>query len=164
MGRTRRRAGARGCGSPLLKLNLPKTSREAFRVYIGQATATLQAGDARRAAELLDEAENAGELADIDAFAAYLMLKGDVSAALGEHENSVHHLQLAVEISRKRRDPYALWRQLLYYGYGLQSAGRVRAAMATTKRRSPLRTNAASPGSGRFRFPVQRSARTRSAT
>jgi DNA-binding CsgD family transcriptional regulator/tetratricopeptide (TPR) repeat protein len=60
-----------------------------------------------------------------------LMLKGDVSAALGEHENSVHHLQLAVEISRKRRDPYALWRQLLYYGYALQSAGRVRAAMAT---------------------------------
>jgi tetratricopeptide (TPR) repeat protein/DNA-binding CsgD family transcriptional regulator len=113
----------------ILRLNLPKTSREAFRIYIGQATATLQAGDAVRAAELLDEAENAGELADIDAFAAYLMLKGDVSAALGEHEQSIHHLQLAVEISRKRRDPYALWRQLLYFGYALQAAGRVRAAM-----------------------------------
>ena len=122
---------ARKAAGALLRLNLPKTSREAFRVYIGQATATLQAGDARRAAQLLEEAENAGELADIDAFAAYLMLKGDVSAALGEHENSVHHLQLAVEISRKRRDPYALWRQLLYYGYALQSAGRVRAAMST---------------------------------
>jgi tetratricopeptide (TPR) repeat protein/DNA-binding CsgD family transcriptional regulator len=121
---------ARKHAASLLRLNLPKTSREAFRVYVGQATAALQSGDARRAAKLLDEAENAGELADIDAFAAYLMIKGDVSAALGEHENSVHHLQLAVEISRKRRDPYALWRQLLYFGYALQAAGRVRAAMA----------------------------------
>jgi tetratricopeptide (TPR) repeat protein len=127
-------------GDALLQLNLPKTSREAFRVYIGQATATLQAGDARRASELLDEAENAGELADIDAFAAYLMLKGDVSAALGEHENSLHHLQLAVEISRKRRDPYALWRELLYYGYALQAAGRVRAAMATHEEALALAT------------------------
>ena len=122
---------ARKHGRALLRLNLPKTSREAFRVYIGQATASLQAGEARRAAELLDEAENAGELADIDAFAAYLALKGDVSAALGEHETSVHHLQLAVEISRKRRDPYRLWRSLLYFSYALQTAGRVRAAMAT---------------------------------
>jgi len=121
---------ARRHASALLHLNLPKTSREAFRVYVGQAMVTLQAGDARGAEQLLGEAENAGELADIDAFTEYLSLKGDVSGALGDHENAVHHVQLAVEISRKRRDPYALWRQLQYFGYALVAAGRVRAAMA----------------------------------
>ncbi len=114
----------------LLRLELPKTSREAFRVYIRQATVTLQAGDAIHAAHLLDEAENVGELADIDTFASYLVLKGDVAGALGDHVGALHHAQLGVEIARKRPDRYSLWRKLLYYGYALQAAGKARAALA----------------------------------
>ncbi|HTX59912.1 MAG TPA: helix-turn-helix domain-containing protein [Verrucomicrobiae bacterium] len=121
---------ARRCAAALMRLDLPKASREAFRVFIRQATVTLQAGDARGAARLLEEAENAGDLADIDAFGDYLMVKGDVCGALGENENAIHHTRLGVEIARNRRDRYSLWRRLLYHAYSLAAGGRVRWAGA----------------------------------
>lgn len=122
----------------LLQLELPKTSPEAFRVFIRQATVTLQAGDPVQAAQLLDEAEKVGEMADIDSFASYLSLKGDVAGALGDWENALHHTRLALDIARKRPDRYGLWRKLAYYGYALQAAGKVRAAVEVLEEAAAL--------------------------
>ncbi len=107
----------------LLETGLPQSSREAFCIYIRRATRTLQLGDARGAQLLLDEAENVSRIADIDAFSAYLTVKGDVLAALGETDVAVHHVKLGVEIARKRPDRYSLWIKLVYLGWVLHASG-----------------------------------------
>ncbi|HTU58514.1 MAG TPA: hypothetical protein VMF89_08770, partial [Polyangiales bacterium] len=113
----------------LLETGLPQSSREAFRIYIRRATRTLQLGDARSAQQLLDEAENVSRIADIDAFSVYLTVKGDVMAALGETDVAVHHVELGVEIARKRPDRYSLWLQLIYLGWALYASGQPQGAL-----------------------------------
>ncbi len=115
----------------LLETGLPQSSREAFCIYIRRATRTLQLGDARSAEQLLDEAENVSRFADIDAFSAYLTVKGDVLAALGETDVAVHHVKLGVEIARKRPDRYSLWLKLVYLGWVLYASGKPEAALET---------------------------------
>lgn len=113
----------------LLETGLPQSSGEAFRIYIRRATRTLQLGDAQSAKQLLDEAENVSRIADIDAFSAYLTVKGDVLAALGETDVAVHHVRLGVEIAHKRPDRYSLWLKLIYLGWVLYASGQTEAAL-----------------------------------
>lgn len=115
----------------MLTLELPTTSLAAFRRCIRQATQTLQLGDALGALALLEEAEQAGRDADLDAFTAYLCVKADVYAALGETDTALGHAQLAVDLAEKRSDRYQRWRRLEYFGYIKYKNGALQDALST---------------------------------
>lgn len=127
----------------LLSLELPTTSLAAFRRSIRQATQTLQLGDARGALVLLEAAEHAGRDTDIDAFTAYLSVKADVCAALGESSTALGHARLATDLAEKRSDPYQRWRRLEYFGYVQYTSGALQDALATYMRAEMLARSAA---------------------
>ncbi len=115
----------------MLRLELPPTSPQAFRLSLRQATQTLQLGDAHGALAIIEAAEHAGRDADIDAFMAYLSVKADVHAALGDTRRAVGHAQLAAEIAQKRSDGYAHWRRREYLGYIEYAAGNLSESLQT---------------------------------
>jgi len=107
----------------MLRLELPPTSPEAFRLSVRQATQTLQLGDPLRARTIIERAERVGRDADIDAFMAYLSVKADICAALGETQRALGHARIAAEIAQVRSDAYAHWRRREYLGYIQYTAG-----------------------------------------
>jgi len=118
-------ARARAVAERMLKLTIPATSPEAFRIFVAKATLSVQLGDAAGAAEILEETEHDSRDADIDAFANYLSVKADVLAALGHPAEALSYARLAADIGAKRSDLFLRWRRLLYLAYMLQANGRL---------------------------------------
>jgi len=115
----------------MLTLEVPATSPAAFRIFVRQATQSLQLGRPQAALSILEEAEHVSRDADIDSFIGYLSVRADVYAALGQPGIALTHAKLALDIAEKRSDPYQRWRRLEYYGYILYTNGRMHDSLAT---------------------------------
>jgi ATP/maltotriose-dependent transcriptional regulator MalT len=116
---------ARAVADRMLKLTIPATSPEAFRIFVAKAALAVQLGDAATAAEILEETEHDSRDADIDGFANYLSVKADVLAASGRPAEALSYARLAADIGAKRSDLFLRWRRLLYLAYMLQANGRL---------------------------------------
>lgn len=115
----------------MLTLEVPATSPAAFRLFVRQATQLLQLGRPDAALTVIERAEGVGRDADIDSFIAYLSVKADVCAAIGQPAVALTHAKLALDIAEKRSDRYGHWRRREYYGYIQFTNGRLRDSLAT---------------------------------